>query len=415
MDYRDALQGIKVVDFSWIGAGPLTGWWLAAYGATVVKVEHPVRYDQLRGSPPHAKLKFDINGSLYFAAANNNKLGITLDLNKPQGLALGKRLVAWADVVVENFMPGTMARWGLDYESLRAIDPRIVMVSLSMQGQTGPHAGASGYGPMLMGLAGIGHLGGWPDRPPGCASIPYPDWVAPHFAAFAVVSALDYRQRTGAGQYIDLSQYEATIQWLGPAILDYTANGRVWERAGNKLIDSSLPRAAPHGAYPAKGSDRWCAIAVFTDEQWEALAGLMGRPAWTAEPRFSTHLARCQHTEELDELVGQWTVQFEAAALMRMLQERGIPAGVVHDQQGLLEDPQLIDRGHYGSLDHPVMGRYHTELPAPHLSETPPRMRRHAPTIGGDNDHVYRQVLGLSQSDYDRLIAEEVIGYFEAE
>ena len=415
MDFRDALQGINVVDFSWIGAGPLTAQWLANFGATVVKVEHPQHYDLLRSSPPFKDGKFGINNSYYFAACNSNKYGITLDLNKPKGRGLAHDLVRWADVLVENFMPGTMKRWGLDYDSARALNKRLIMISLSIQGQTGPHASSAGFGPMLMGLAGIGHLGGWPDRAPGCATVPYPDWVSPLFASFAIVSALDYRERTGEGQYIDLSQYEATAQFLGPAILDYTVNGRVWERAGNLLIDSDRPYAAPHGAYPTKGADRWCAVAVFNDDEWRRLVDLMGNPDWAADSRFESHDSRCLHTEELDQRFGQWTAGFDAPRLMRMLQDRGIAAGVVHDQQGVYEDPQLNARRHFQHLDHPEMGRYHVELPAPHLSATPATMRKASPTIGGDNDHVYKTILGLSQEEYDQLIAEEVIGYWEGD
>ncbi|MEE9285506.1 MAG: CoA transferase, partial [Dehalococcoidia bacterium] len=230
-----------------------------------------------------------------------------------------------------------------------------------------------------------------------------------------VVSALDYRERTGEGQYIDISQYEATVQFLGPAILDYTVNGRVWNRAGNQLIDSELPYAAPHGAYPTRGDERWCAIAVFDDEQWRRLVDLMGDPDWARDARFSTHDARRRHTEELDQRMGQWTAGFEARQLMEMLQERGITAGVVHDQQGLYEDVQLNARQHFRRLEHPELGQYHVELPAAHLSETPARMRKASPTIGGDNDYVYKTILGLSQGEYDLLIAEEVIGYWEGD
>ncbi len=413
VDMNGALQGIKVLDFSWVAAGPLTSMYLANYGATVIKVEHALRFDPERQVPPLSRGEFNINGSYYFAALNNNKYGITLDLNKPDGLKVAGRLIKWADVIVENYMPGTMERWGLDYGKASKLNPGVIMISLSMQGQTGPHAELPGFGPMLMGLSGMGHLGGWPERPPGCASIPYPDMLSAAAGSFALVSALDYRERTGRGQYIDLSMYEATVGFLGSAILDFTANGRVQGRAGNRLVSSGLPYAAPHGAYPTRGNDRWCAIAVFDEEQWKKLVDLMGRPPWSGDPRFSTHRKRCAHSDELDGYLGEWTAGFEATKLMALLQEHGIAAGVVHDQQGLYEDPQMNFRGHFQHLEHPVMGRYHVELPPAHLSRTPPRMNKASPCLGDDNDYVYRDILGYSQEQYDLLIAKGVVGLAE--
>ena len=414
MQFTDALQGIKVLDFSWVAAGPVTSLWFANFGATVIKVEHAGRLDTVRGTSPFKGDKYHVDGSYWFASCNTNKYGITLDLNKPKGMEIAHRLVRWADVIVENFSPGTMKKWGLDYERVRAINERVIMVSLSTQGQTGPHAQSPGLGAMVMGLSGASNLGGWPDRPPSCAITPYPDWVAPLGASFSVVSALDYRERTGKGQYIDLSQCEATIQFLGGAVLDYTVNGRVWQRAGNQLIASETPYAAPHGAYPCRGDDRWIAIAVFSDQEWERLLDLMGRPDWSRDHKFSTLLSRCEHTEDLDKHMALWTAGFEPRPLMELLQANGITAGVVHDQRGVYEDPQLNSRGHFSHLEHPVLGRYHVEVPAAHLSETPARMRKAAPTLGGDNDYVYLEVLGLSQDEYDLLIAEEVISLFES-
>ncbi|MBM4405604.1 MAG: CoA transferase [Chloroflexi bacterium] len=407
-------EGLKVIDFSWIGAGPLTAQWLGNFGATVIKVEHHQRYDILRNSPPIKGGKFNVNGSHYFAACNNNKLGITVDLNTPQGLEVGRRLVKWTDVIVENYIPGTMKKWGLDYEGSRAINPSVIMVSLTLQGQTGPHAQSRGYGPMIMGLAGIAQLGGWPDRPPGCATIPYPDWLAPVYTTFALAAALDYRQRTGQGQYIDAAQLEGTIHYLGASVLDYTVNGRVWNREGNKLMETDVPYAAPHGAYPCIGDDAWCAIAVFNDAEWATLVRLMGDPAWAKDQRFATHQSRCRNTEALDAHIGAWTKGYAPVPLMELLQANGITAGAVHNQQALFEDKQLNALGHYQWLEHPVMGRYHAELPAARLSTTPAQLRRHAPLLGGDNDHVYRSILSYTQEEYDLLLAEGIVGYYEA-
>jgi len=408
------LEGVRVADFSWVVAGPLTGRWLADYGADIIKVESMARVDGLRQGPPYQGGAWGINKSAYYAAANNGKRCILMDLNKPAGIEAARRLIRWADVVIENFTPGQMAKWGLDYPSLREIKPEIIMISLSIQGQTGPHRMLPGLGPMLTGLAGFGHLTGWPDGPPSGASVVYTDATSPQFASLALVAALDYRARTGKGQYIDLSQLETSVWLLGAAILDWTLNGRNQGREGNRLMGGDLPIAAPHGAYPCQGTDRWCAIAVFNDEQWRWFCRVIGGPPWTRETRFATHEARCRNSEALDELAGQWTGQLPAEEVMRRMQAAGVPAGVVHDQRGLYEDPQLNFRGHYGKIRHAEMGEYHTEMLAPRLAETPARIRRPAPLIGEHSEEVYKQVLGYSDAEYDMLLAGGVVDIWKA-
>src|SRR3990172_6440074 len=262
------LDHVNVLDLSWVAAGPLCGVLLAYYGATVVKVESAVRIDIARSSPPMAPGPYGINKSGYFGALNLGKYDVCLDLNNPRGLEVAYRLVDWADVVLEGFTPGTMERWGLDYESLRQRKPDIILLSLTLQGQTGPHAALRGYGLQVHGMSGMASLIGWPDGYPGGVTLAYPDYVVPMLATFATVAALDYRDRTGEGQHIDLSQMEAIINLTSTAIPDFVANGRVELRAGNRLMAGDTPAAAPHGVYPTQGNafdklsagDRWIAI-----------------------------------------------------------------------------------------------------------------------------------------------------------
>lgn len=408
------LAGVKVADFSWIAAGPMTARWLADYGATVVKVESMGKVDGLRKGPPFWKGKFSINQSAYFAACNINKYGITMNLNKPSGLKAARRLIEWADVLIENFTPGQMAKWGLDYGSVKQINPGIIMISLSIQGQTGPQASLPGLGPMLAGLVGFANLTGYPDGAPSGVSIVYTDATSPQFGSLALSAALDYRARTGKGQYIDLSQFETSVYLLGDAIVDYTMNGRNQTRAGNKLMAGDLPRAAPHGAYPCKGNDRWIAIGVFSQEEWHAFCTVIGNPAWTRERRFATALERCKNSDALDALIAEWTTRREAKDVMAAMQAAGVSAGVAHDQQGLFEDPQLNHRGHYGTVTHTEIGPHHSEMLAPRLSATPGSVRMAAPCLGEHSELVYKRFLGYTNEEYDRLLGEGVVELWEA-
>jgi crotonobetainyl-CoA:carnitine CoA-transferase CaiB-like acyl-CoA transferase len=414
MQQPGPLSGVKVADFSWIAAGPMSARWLADYGATVVKVESMGKVDGLRKGPPFAKGKFAVNQSAYFAACNANKYGITMNLNKPSGLEAARRLIRWSDVLIENFTPGQMAKWGLDYNAVRKINPGIIMISLSIQGQTGPLASLPGLGPMLAGLVGFANLTGYPDGPPSGVSIVYTDATSPQFASLALSAALDYRARTGKGQYIDLSQFETSVYLLGDAILDWTCNGRNQNRAGNKLMAGDLPRAAPHGAYPCKGTDRWVAIGVFSQEEWRSFCRVIGSPAWTRERRFATVLERCKNSEALDALIAQWTAAREAKDVMEAMQAAGVAAGLVHDQRGLYEDPQLNHRGHYGFIEHAEIGRHHTEMLAPRLSLTPGSVRMPAPCLGEHSELVYKRMLGYTNEQYDQLIADGVVELWEA-
>ena len=401
---RQALEGIKVADFSWYIAGPSIAMWLAHHGAEVIRIESLTRPDELRGIEPFKDGIAGINRSGCFANYNSNKYGMALNLKHPKGVEVAKRIVAWADVVVENFTPGTMeGKWGLGYEGMRKIRPDIIMLSTSPLGQTGPDAQQAGFGFELTNRGGFTHFVGWPDQDAVGVGYPYTDTVTPPIAVTAIMAALDYRCRTGKGQYIDLSQHEVAVQHLAPAILDYTVNGREGGRIGNHH-----PYASPHGAYRCRGDDRWCAIAVFTDEEWEAFCEVIGNPAWTQEDRFATLLGRKKNEDELDRLIGNWTVNFPPEEVTRKMQAAGVAAGVVQNGKDLIEDPQLGHRHHFWYLNHPEMGPCAYDGPPFKLSETPAELRMPAPCLGEHTEYVCTKILRMSDEEFVELLADGV-------
>ena len=390
------LEGVKVADFSWVIAGPMLTKYLAIYGADVVKIEAHVRPDRFRLQPPFLQ-KPSRQSSLPFADLNPSKRSLGLNLGSPEGVEVARRLAAWADVVVENFSPGQMEAWGLGYERLRELNPRLVMLSSSQLGQKGPQASHPGIGNLLQALAGVNHVTGWPDRDPRGPAIPYPDMIAPWFSVISIIAALDYRDRTGKGQHLDLSQFEATLQFFSPGILDYTVNGQEGGRQGNRGLE-----ATPHGVYPCRGEDAWCAISVRTDAGWDALVAVMGAPGWAAEPRFATFLERRRNADALDALIGAWTAPRDAFELQEALQAAGVPASKVNDARDLHEDPQLAHRGHFVTLDHPRMGEYPTTTPAFDIEGAPPRFTR-APLLGEHTVEVCRDLLGMDEGEVEAL------------
>ncbi len=395
-----AFEGLKVADFSWVGVGPITTKYLADHGATVVRVESTTRPDVLRLLPPFKGGKPGLNRSQFFANYNTNKLSLSLNLGVPEGREVARRLVMWADVVAESFTPGTMAAWGLDYEAISKIKPDIIMISTCQQGQTGPHARFGGFGQLAAALGGYYEVTGWPDREPAGPYGAYTDFICPPFALAALVAALDYRRRTGRGQYLDLSQLECGLQFLGPALLDYAVNGRIATRAGNRD-----PYACPHGAFPCAGEDRWVAVAVTSDREWRALCQVLGRPEWAEDPRFATFLGRRRHEDLLEGLIGEATRSWDPFDLMAALQAAGVPAGVVQRCSDLHRDPQLKHRGHWVTLDHCEMGpTVYDGIPF-RLSETPGQLERAAPCLGEHTEFVLRELLGYTDEEVAELAA----------
>jgi crotonobetainyl-CoA:carnitine CoA-transferase CaiB-like acyl-CoA transferase len=403
MSGRRPLDGINVLDFTWMIAGPYATKQLAIHGATVVKIETRTRVDVARTYVPMAGDTKGVNRCLAFTGSNDDKYSIALNLSHPRASKILRKLIEWADVVAENFSAGVMERMGLGYEELKRIKPDIIILRMGMQGQTGPHATQSGFGTILQSLAGFTELIGWPDRDPVAIPTALPDQITPFYAAFAVVAALDYRKRTGKGLYIDLAQIESAIAFLGPAVLEYTANSRVRTRAGNRDID-----AAPHAVYRCRGDDRWCAIAVFSGGAWKSFCQVIGEPQWTRSPRFATYLARKENEDELDALVEAWTVNRPAEEVMAMMQAMGVAAGVVETNRDLHEDAQLKHRHHFRMLKHPEIGTHAYEEPSFRLSKTPAELRMPAPCLGEHTAYVCTEILGMSYEEFTHFLAEGV-------
>ncbi|MFC1928893.1 CaiB/BaiF CoA transferase family protein [Chloroflexota bacterium] len=400
---RKLLEGIKVVDFTRVITGPLTVKYLADYGAEVIKIESTRRHDAGRLSRPQKDGLVGVNRGGSFNQYNTGKLSVTLNLAHPRGVEIAKKLIARADVVVENFAGGVMARMGLSYEELKKVKPDIIMVSSCMMGQTGPHAAHPGFGHHLTGLSGFNHIAGWPDREAPYLG-PYTDYIAPHFHVLAILAALDYRRQTGKGQYIDMSQYENGVHFMTPLLLDYALNHRMAGRTGNRY-----PYAAPHAAYRCRGEDRWCAIAVFTDDEWQGFCKVIGNPAWTEEPRFSTLQERKENEDELEKLVEDWTINHPAEEVMGMMQVAGVAAGVLQTGEDLLEhDPQLKHRHFYWELDHPELKKYHALGHSFVLSKSPCELRR-APLLGEHTEYALKEFLGMSDDEIAELVIEKVL------
>jgi len=401
----NALTGVKVADFTWSVAGPLTVKFLADHGAEVIHIESSTRPELLRVLPPFRDGKPGINRSAYNACLNNNKYGLSLDMNHRRAKEVLQRLIHWADVVTENFSPGVMAKWGLSYEDLVKIKPEMIMFSTSQMGQTGPRAKVAAYGTQLVSLAGFTYLTGWADRDPTGPYGPYTDTTLPHIGVAAIMTALIHRCRTGKGTYIEISQFETALNFISPVLLDYAINHRVVTRNGNRCPDS-----VPHGVYRCRGEDRWCAIAIFSDEEWGRLCQVMGRPELATVPRFGSLQLRRENEDEIDRLISEWTAERSAEEVMRVLQNAGIAAGVAQTGQDLLEnDPQLAHRRFFRKLKHKEIGKHYYEAPPFRLSKTPCELTTPGPRMGEHNEYVCKKILGFSDKEYNDLMTDGVL------
>jgi crotonobetainyl-CoA:carnitine CoA-transferase CaiB-like acyl-CoA transferase len=400
---RRALDGLKVLDFTWAFAGPAATRYLADYGATVVRVESAKRLDALRTVGPFKDGHAGVERSGGYVNANVGKYGLSLNLSTSEAREVAMRLVKWTDIVIENFSPKVMRSWGMSYEALREIKPDLIMLSSCLNGQTGPQAMLAGYGTMGASIAGFGELTGWPDRPPAAPFAAYTDYTSPKFTVAALLAAVDHRRRTGEGQYIDLSQAECSIHTIGRAVLDYTVNGRVPTRMGNALREY-----APSGVYPCLGTDRWVAIAAPTEDAWRALCVASGR-GWAEDRRFATETARRENREALDEAIGAWTAGFEPGALEDLLQAVGVPVHRASTSADVLADPQLKEREHVVELEHPRLGPVPIETSRMRFGRTPAVVTWLAPGIGEHNDHVLREILGMSDEEITELVTDGVL------
>lgn len=399
-----ALDGLKIIGFTYAGVGNMVIKYLVEHGATAIRVESIKRLDNTRVSAPYKDNIFGINRSGYYAWINNDRYCIALNLKHSRAMEVCEKLIKWADILVENFAPGTMERSNLGYPHVKKINPGMIMVSCSQQGQTGPHREMPGYGGTLQGLAGFTHLTGWPDRWPVQVDRSYPDFIAPRFAVVAVLAALDYRQRTGKGQFIDVSEYEDCIHFLAPVILDYTTNRNIQGRVGNRS-----PYAAPHGCYRCKGDDRWCVISVFTDGEWDALSKVIGNSGLARDEKFKTLIGRKQNEEELDDLIEQWTINHTREEVMAILQEAGIAAGMVRTAEDVVEHcPQLKYRHYFWTLNHPEIGEHIYPGPNFILSKTPGELKMAAPCLGQHTEYVCKEILGMLEEEYIDLLVNDV-------
>ncbi len=384
-------QGVKVLDFSWVVTGPWITQWLALYGAEVVKVE---------SSKVSSSGRRSRGRDFGFVAWNSAKKSLTLNLKHPRSMDLARRLVAWADVVVENFSPGTMQRMGLGYEDLTKINPHIIMFSASMMGGSGPHTAQPGLGQILSTLSGFTELTGWSDRLPVTAHGPYTDVISCRMGAAALFAALEYQRRTGKGCQIDFSQFESSTHFLAPLILEYQANGNLLHRMGNRSLTN-----APHGVFPCQGEDRWCTLSVSNEAEWEAFCKAIGRPEWMEDSRFNTLEHRKQNEDELEKLIAAWTVQYSPEEVMGRLQKAGVKAGVVESRDDLLEDPQFIHRNHFVAVKHAELGEYDYVDSGFRLEKSPPAINC-APLFGEHTQYVCTQILGLSEEEFNTLLKD---------
>ncbi|MGE0597825.1 MAG: CaiB/BaiF CoA transferase family protein [Dehalococcoidia bacterium] len=396
---RPPLEGLKVCDFSWVFAAPAATRVLADWGATVVKIESSRFLDALRTGQPYKDGVVGPERSANFCNVNIGKLGLTLDLAKPEAREVALRLCDWADVVVENFTPSAMAGWGLGYETLAARNPGLIMLSTCLSGATGPESELAGYGTMGAALTGFHELTGWPDRPPSGPFLAYTDYVSPKFVGVSLLAALDHRARTGQGQHIDLSQGEASLHFLAPALLDFTVNQRIRTRMGNSSEDF-----APHGVFRCRGEDRWVAIAVTNDEEWRSLCAALGHEDWAKDSRFEGFLRRYANRRALEGLIEEWTSERTVEEVEERLQAAGVPCHRVSTAEDLFADPQLVARRHFENVTQPEIGEVTVEGPRFRLSRSPGAPLRPAPTLGQHNQFVLERVLGMSDEEISNLV-----------
>lgn len=399
---RMALEGVRVLDFTWVVAGPVATRILADQGAEVIKVE---RGDTAAMSVLGPR-RIGLQGELH-----RNKRSAAINMARPRGVELARRLAAVSDLVMDNFSARVMRGWGMDYASLARIKPDIICVSMSGLGHTGPRRDYVSYGPTLQGLAGFTRLMADARGEPAGYGYSYADMAGGYSGALAALIALWHRKRTGRGQFVDLSQFEALVGLVGPAMLDITVNGRTQEPPGWRSQEAP---AAPHGVYrcrPRGGDDdRWLVVAVRTQAEWERFAAALGHPPWAAEPKFRTLYLRMRNRAELDAHVARWAAGQKAEAAMAALQRAGVAAGVALNGADLCAgDPQLRERGFYAEVKLPEGGS--TRLPGVpmRLGATPGSIRAPAPLVGEDNDYVLGELLGLGQAERAALVAEGIV------
>ena len=405
------LEGVRIIEMGQLIAIPFAMKMLADMGAQVIRLESVARLESYRSDSVYQN---DISGEFWnkganFYEQNRNKLGVTLDLSKPEGLQVLRNLVSIADVFSENFTPRVIKSFGLEYGDLRKIKPDIIMVSSTGYGFYGPWSNFGATGPATEGAAGLAYQTGYLGGGPVMAEIPYTDYTSGEHTVFAVMAALMHRLRTGQGQFVDISQTQATSSTIPEVLMDFSANGRSGQRFGNQ--DTVM---SPHGCYPCRGDDRWITIAVATDEEWQAVCRVLGQNGWAADPRFKDSFSRWKNRDELDALIGTVTSTWDAHELMHALQKDGVAAGAVLDSKDLLFDPHLGQRNFYEVVTHhestgipplPYAGRPWK------LSKTPAVNSQPAPLMGEHNNLVLSGLLGKTAEEMAELEEAGIIGY----
>ena len=405
------LEGIRVVECTRGSIVSACGtMYLARHGAEVILIES--RKNRIMGRitgptwlPEDLQLiQGDLN-ALSADGGHQQKLSVGIEVTTPKGRELLRRLLEVTDVFVSSLSAPTLPKWGPTYEEASKVNPGIIYLSVPGFGNTaGPYYDSVTYGPALAAMAGLEGVTGWPDRPAsGIGPISMPDWTGAHHVAIAVMAALLQRQKTGRGQYIDMSQFEVATSCFGSSILQYAADHEVTVRSGNRS-----PYAAPHGVFACRGHEQWVTIAVTTDEEWQALAHAARHPEWAQDPRFETTAGRLKHQDELEAMVGSWTAGCTPREVAYQLQGAGVPSAPVLDNDGLMADPQLEAREYWRLLDHVRLGKDMVYGHAIHMSETPPALKRAHPSLGEHTEQVLQGVLGLSEEEVQQLIEEDV-------
>jgi benzylsuccinate CoA-transferase BbsF subunit len=391
------LDGVNVLDLSWVMVGPASGRYLADMGADVIKVESSKRIDPVRTLGPFKDGKHGPERSVSYHNLNAGKRCIALDIRRPEGREIILRLAKWADVVLESFTPGVLETLQLGYSDLKQRNQQLIMASTSLLGQTGPYAkGTSGVGTMGAAMSGATHQIGWPDREPAGPFGPWTDAVTPRFIVASILAALHRRSLTGQGCYVDTAQAEAGIQFMMPAYYEYAANGTIPERRGV----AGSPLQAPQGLYPCGGEDRWIAIDASASTHWEALRSVIVE---LRDAKFDTIVGRLRNRAELDAALAAWTRAQEADAIERRLQAAGVPAHVVSRGGDLARDVDLREAGHLNKMIDPVFGEAEIEGPRFSLARTPLAPTRRGPRIGEHTKEVLAAVLEMPESEIAQL------------
>jgi benzylsuccinate CoA-transferase BbsF subunit len=400
-----ALNGVRIIDFGQGAIDPIASSYLADFGSEVIKVESYSKLDFVRGTEQFVGEERNPDMNISFHRYNQNKLGVIIDLKKAEGRELAKKLVSISDVATENFTVGTFDKLGLGYKDLKKVKPDIIMLSCAFAGQTGPYKDFRGQGSVISAMQGLDELAGWPDSHPVSPSTAFSDHYMPWMWALVIIAALEHRRQTGEGQYIDGSSFEGGLDILDVGIPDYNISGRILRRRGNRH-----PAAAPHGVYRCLGDERWCAITVFTEKEWQSFCNAIGMSELAEDKRFATLSARLANQDELDRLVEDWTKNQTPEDVMLKLQEVGVAAGVVKNAKDMYEDTQLAFRKHFWESQEEGMKPFTYEAPAAILSDTPAAFQRRAPFLGEHNDYVFSELLHLHPEEYANLVQRGVIG-----